>query len=340
MHNENMKYDSVKWGIIGCGDVTEVKSGPAFSKIENSELVAVMRRDETKVLDYAKRHNVQKWYTHAEDLIHDSNVNAIYIATPPSTHKDYTLMALAANKPVYVEKPMALNFAECFEMIKASQKAEVPLFVAYYRRALPGYLKIKELIEQNAIGKVLLVSIRMYSPPKPGDDDKDLPWRVRPEIAGGGHFYDLASHQLDYLDYLFGTITHVAGFAANQSMKYPAEDAVTGSFIFESGVIASGVWCFSTSIDAEIDEIQIVGEKGKITFSTFNFTPIILEANGIKSEFTNDRPMHVQQPLIQTVVDELRGVGTCSSTGITAARTNWVMGETIKNYYRDDCCRR
>src|SRR6266481_1427478 len=101
----------INWGIIGSGDVTEIKSGPAFNKVKNSALVAVMRRNEEKVKDYALRHNVPKWYTDAGSLINDTDVNAIYIATPPSSHEEYTMAALEAGKPVYVEKPMALNAA-------------------------------------------------------------------------------------------------------------------------------------------------------------------------------------------------------------------------------------
>ncbi|MFW6290044.1 MAG: Gfo/Idh/MocA family protein, partial [Mariniphaga sp.] len=192
----------IKWGIIGCGDVTEKKSGPAFNKVLGSELVAVMRRDAVKAEDYARRHSVPRWYDDAEKLIADPEVNAIYVATPPDTHAEYAIKAMKAGKPVYVEKPMARNYVECLEMISAAEKHNVSLFVAYYRRALPGFLKVKELIEQGAIGKVQLVSLRLHKNLKPTTGD-DLPWRVIPEIAGGGHFVDLAAHQLDFLDFLF-----------------------------------------------------------------------------------------------------------------------------------------
>ncbi|MDX5436908.1 MAG: Gfo/Idh/MocA family oxidoreductase, partial [Pontibacter sp.] len=136
----------VRWGIIGCGDVTEVKSGPAFQKIENSELVAVMRRDSAKAQDYAARHGVPKWYDSAEALIHDPDVDAVYIATPPDSHAAYTLRVAAAGKSVYVEKPMALNYTQCQEMLAACNQANVPLFIAYYRRSQPLFLKVKELL--------------------------------------------------------------------------------------------------------------------------------------------------------------------------------------------------
>src|SRR5438067_2386074 len=122
-----MEFNKVRWGIIGCGDVTEVKSGPAFQKIENSELIAVMRRTGALAKDYAERHNVPKWYEEADALINDPDVDAVYIATPPKFHKEYTIKAAKAGKPVYVEKPMARNVAECQEMISACETAGVPL---------------------------------------------------------------------------------------------------------------------------------------------------------------------------------------------------------------------
>ena len=138
---------SVRWGIIGCGDVTEVKSGPGFQKARNSELVAVMRRNAKLAEDYAIRHGVSRWYDNADALIHDPGVDAVYIATPPDSHKDYALAVARAGKPAYVEKPMALNYSECLAMIQAFEQAGVPLFTAFYRRALPRFLKIKSMLD-------------------------------------------------------------------------------------------------------------------------------------------------------------------------------------------------
>ena len=187
----------VRWGIIGVGNVCEVKSAPAMQKIPSSQLIAVMRRDAEKAADYAKRHGVSKWYSDAGKLINDPDINAIYIATPPDTHLFYTKMATAAGKPVYVEKPMARSYKECLEMIKVCEDAGVPLFTAYYRRTLPHFLKIKSLIKEGAIGEVRTLHIEMRKIPQPDIvADSEQNWRVFPEIAGGGYFYDLASHQL------------------------------------------------------------------------------------------------------------------------------------------------
>ena len=327
-----MKFEKVRWGIIGCGDVTEVKSGPAFQKVKNSELVAVMRRTGELAKDYAERHHVPKWYDDADALINDPDVDAVYIATPPGSHKEYTIKVAKAGKPVYVEKPMALNFNECNEMIAACKAASVPLYVAYYRRALPRFVKIKELLENKAIGDVRFVSTTQYQ--KASEDVKDsenLPWRVQPELSGGGLFFDLGSHTLDLLDYLLGPIKEVQGFVSNQADYYHAEDIVTGTYRFESGIHGVGNWCFSAFEDVDVNEI--VGSKGKITFSTFGNEPITLSTASGTEQWSFEAPQHVHQPLVETIVAELTGNNShCPSTGVTGARTNWVMGEIDNDY--------
>jgi predicted dehydrogenase len=323
---------TIRWGIIGCGNVTEVKSGPGFQKAHNSALVAVMRRNGNLAEDYARRHAVPKWYDEGRALIEDPDVDAVYIATPPNAHREYTLMAAAAGKPVYVEKPMAMNYAECQEMIAACASAKVPLWVAYYRRMLPKFLKIKELIDNGAIGTVRFVTVTLYQPTQPAHlQSADLPWRVQPEVAGGGLFVDLASHTLDYLDYFLGPVEQVSGYASNQSALYTAEDIVSCSFTFASGVQGVGMWCFNAF--SAHDQTEIVGDKGKLTFSSFGFEPLCLTTPGGSQEFAMPAPEHVQQPLIQSIVDELNGVGSCPSSGISGARASWVMDQLLQPYY-------
>ena len=322
----------IRWGIIGCGDVTEVKSGPALQKADGSQLVAVMRRNGALAKDYAERHGVPRWYDDAQALIDDPEVDAVYIATPPHMHKAYTQAVARAGKPVYVEKPMALNAAECQVMIDACAVAGVPLFVAYYRRALPRFVKIKELADSGVLGSLRYVEILLTQPDKPLADDEQ-PWRVQPEIAGGGHFVDLASHTLDFLDYVLGPVKSVRGFARNQGAAYPAEDIVSGAFEFESGVLGSGLWSFSSFEDA--DRITLVGSAGKLTFATFAANPVVLKTAAGRQTFNIPHPAHVQQPLIQQVVDELHGQGRCVSTGENGLRTTRVMQQLLADYYRE-----
>ncbi|MFP3719484.1 Gfo/Idh/MocA family oxidoreductase [Niallia circulans] len=325
--------NEVRWGIIGCGDVTEVKSGPGFQLAENSKLVAVMRRNGELAKDYAERHHVPKWYDDGEALINDPDVDAVYVATPPAFHKEYALLAAKAGKPVYVEKPMARNYQECLEMIEACKRADVPLFVAYYRRALPRFLKIKEIVDSGLLGDIRFVRTIQYQPPLKDDQA----WRVQPELAGGGLFLDLASHTLDILDFLLGPIKEAEGFATNQNGSYEAEDMVTGNYLFESGVHGTGTWCFGAY--DHVDENEIVGSKGKLTFATFGNGPITLTTSEGTEEWVIENPRHIQQPMIQLMVDELTGKGTSPSTGESGARTNWVMDQLIKGYYGEKASR-
>ncbi|PHN04203.1 Gfo/Idh/MocA family protein [Flavilitoribacter nigricans] len=326
--------EKIRWGIIGAGDVCEVKSGPALQKIDGSELVAVMRRNGEKAKDFAERHGVPKWYDDADPLIRDPEVDAVYIATPPDTHQHYTLRVAEAGKPIYVEKPMARTHEECLQMVKACATAKVPLFVAYYRRALPNFLKVKEIIDEGLIGEVRSVDIRLIKSLEPdvvsagqGADN----WRVQPDVAGGGYFFDLASHQLDFLDYLFGPISAATGMATNQAGQYPAEDLVMGTFRFENGIMGQGLWCFNSSDASSLDKTTIIGSKGQLTFAYFGDNRVRLAVDGEDEKvFTFDMPLHIQQPLIQQVVDELLGNGECVSTGFSGARTNWVMGELCR----------
>ena len=329
---KKIKGDTVCWGVLGVGNVCEVKSAPAMNLIRNSKLVAVMRRNESKVKDYAQRHGVAKWYTKAQSLVDDPEVNAIYISTPPDAHLELTKLAAEAGKPVYVEKPMGRTYRECEEMIDVCQKAGVPLYVAYYRRSLPHFVKIKESILAGEIGEIRTVHINLKQVLNPQlVAEMDENWRVNPEIAGGGYFFDLASHQLDLLDFFFGAITKATGFAANQAKAYPAEDIVVGSFEFANGVLGTGNWCFTTSKSAEIDEVVIYGSKGKISFETFGKGEFILEKDGNKPfHFMTDLPKHIQQPLITDIVGDLLGTSESPSTGISGARTNWVMDRLVE----------
>lgn len=318
---------NIRWGIIGCGDVTEIKSGPAFQKAERSELVAVMRRDGKKAADYAARHNVPRWYDDAQSLIDDPQVDAVYIATPPSSHKEYVLRVAAAGKPVYVEKPMAMSFAECREMVMACDTAGVPLFVAYYRRALPRFLKVKSLLAENAIGKVRAVHVRFTRPPSEKDVAGESNWRVDPDVAGCGYFCDLASHTLDLLQFQLGEITYAAGRALHQEAIYEAEDAVSGFFQFGAMIQGTGIWNFNCGQNEDL--VELIGSDGKITYSTFANQPVILLNRSGCREYNIEHPQHIQQPLIQSIVDELCGKGHCPSSGKSAMLTNRVMDQLL-----------
>ncbi|GAB4197846.1 MAG: Gfo/Idh/MocA family oxidoreductase [Phycisphaeraceae bacterium] len=326
-------HPTIRWGILGCGNVCEVKSGPAFQLAEGSVLTKVMRRTPLMAEDFATRHGVPNWTGDVDDLIDDPDVDAVYIATPPGSHCEYALRVCAAGKPCYVEKPMARNAEECQRMVEAFADADLPLYVAYYRRALPRFLKAKELLDSGTIGRITHVSYRYERPADPG---RPPGWRVEAEQSGGGLLLDLGSHTLDILDYLLGPLQHVEGWAENLARLYPVEDHVEMNFTVGGSATGQAVWNFAA--DRRHDLIEIQGTQGSIKLSTFGNEPLHLATpDGVES-FDLPNPTHIQQPLIQTIVNELRGLGTCPSTGTTAARTSAVIDRVLTGYYgrRDD----
>jgi predicted dehydrogenase len=321
----------INWGFIGCGEVTEKKSGPAFNEVEGSQVVAVMSRSENKARSYAERHHIRKWYTDAQELIDDPDVNAIYIATPPSSHATFAIMAMRAGKPVYIEKPLAASYNDCIRINRISEQTGVPCFVAYYRRYLPYFQKVKEIIQNGTIGKVINVQLRFSVPPRDLDykNEKELPWRLQPDIAGGGYFYDLAPHQIDLLQNIFGVITRAHGYPANRAHLYKAEDTVSACFFFENGVTGSGSWCFVGHESAKEDCIEIIGDKGSLSFSVFTYEPIVLITSEGKQNITVPNPSYVQLPIIKHVIEHLQGIGHCECTSISATPVNWVLDRIL-----------
>lgn len=325
---------TIKWGIIGCGNVTEVKSGPAFSKVPGSELVAVMRRDAERAEDYARRHHVPRWYSDVDKLIADKEVNAVYIATPPDVHAKYAIKAMKAGKLVYCEKPMALNSDECRLMLKTSQECGQPLYVAYYRRGQSYFQKVKDLLDKGIIGKPLTVNLRLLVAPKIEDlSPKTLSWRVKPEVSGGGYFIDLAPHQLDILQFLLGEISDIQSVVTNQMGRYDAEDAVTASFKFESGTVGTGLWSFNIPELAKEDIIEIAGTKGRISFSTFDYVPIRVQTEKGSENFTIEPPKHAQEPYIMSIVNELLHGKKSNADTMMAIKTTALTDKVLRNYY-------
>jgi len=301
--------ETINWGIIGCGDVTEVKSGPAYNKVPGSKLIAVMRRDAAKAADYAQRHNVSKWYDDADALMDNPDVNAIYIATPPASHLPYALEALKRGFDVYVEKPVTRNAAEVQQMADAVKRGDSKLVVAHYRRALPMFLYVKKLMDDNAIGDIRTVQIRMWQARKPRPlGDVATNWRVQPELSGGGYFHDLAPHQLDLMLFYFGEPEYYSGFSLNQSKTTPADDHVCGQILFKNQVVVNGSWCFNVAESETTDTCEIIGTKGKITFPFFGkYVTCKNEAGEETIEFTH--PQHIQQPMITNIVAYFKGEG-------------------------------
>ncbi|HEX2682338.1 MAG TPA: Gfo/Idh/MocA family oxidoreductase [Ferruginibacter sp.] len=319
----------INWGIIGCGDVTEIKSGPAFDLVQQSRLVAVMRRNAVKAEDYATRHNVPRWYTDAQALINDQEVNAIYIATPPSSHEQYTIAAIEAGKPVYVEKPMSVHAEPAARMAALARSKNVKLVVAHYRREWPLFKKLKSLVSEKKIGEIRLVRLQYAKTPFSETElaDEKIAWRVNPGISGGGIFHDLAPHQLDIFYYLFGPAKKISGIAVNQAGLYDADDLVAGNILFENNVAFNGTWFFNAN--TPIDQCEIIGSTGKIRFSFFNDHRIELIVNNTSTVFDFDALKHVQQPMIESTVRYFLGKGENPCSGEEGAEVmRWITAFT------------
>ena len=318
----------IRWGIIGCGNVTEVKSGPAYQLTNGFELIAVMRRDAVKAEDYARRHQVPKFYFDADQLIHDPEVNAVYIATPPDSHKYYALKVAEAGKACCIEKPMASNYEDSLAIQRAFERKKLPLFIAYYRRTLPRFTKIKSWLEDNLIGEIMTVHWTLHKPPSQIDLSQELNWRTDSRVAPGGYFDDLASHGLDLFTYLMGQITEAKGISSNQQKLYSARDRVTATWIHKSGVAGSGDWNFGT--DYHKDEVIITGSKGAVLFSIFDNAPLILKHNEGEIELEIEHPKPIQLHHVNAMRDHMLYKNLKHpSTGNSGLHTSWVMDKIL-----------
>lgn len=317
----------IRWGMIGCGAVTEVKSGPAYYGVAGSALVAVASRTLSSAKDYARRHGVPRVFEHVDELIESPAVDAVYVATPPASHRELALKVARAGKPCCVEKPMALDHGECLDMVAAFEARGLPLFVAYYRRSLPRFLQVKAWLSQGLIGEVRDVRWHLVKPPSAKDLAREPNWRTDPAAAPGGYFSDLASHGFDLLQFLLGDIEAVQGMAGNQQGLYRAEDAVSACWRFAGGALGSGSWNFAG--DHREDAVQIIGAKGTIGFSVFDDAPVTLRAGGDERTLSIANPAHIQAPHVENMIRHLQGGPPNPSPGVEAAKTSWVLSRIL-----------
>lgn len=322
------KKATVRWGIIGCGDVTELKSGPAYNLIQGFELVAVMRRNILKAEDYAKRHHIPKFYGDADELINDPDVDAVYIATPPDTHAFYAMKVASAKKPCCIEKPMAPSYQECLDICSSFEEQNLPLFVAYYRRSLPKFDKVKSWLEEDRIGEVRSIHWTLHKPPSKIDLSGDYNWRTDANVAPGGYFDDLASHGLDLFSYYLGTIKFAHGVSNNQQGLYSGMDNVSASWMHENGISGTGSWNFGAF--KKEDKVTITGSKGRIEFSIFENDPLVLETDAGRDTLSIEHPTHVHLHHVEFMRDQLFNKDFIHpSTGKTALHTSWVMDKIL-----------
>lgn len=316
----------LRWGMIGCGGVTEVKSGPAYQQTPGFTLQAVASRTRSRAEDYARRHGVPEVCSDALELIHTANVDAVYIATPPDSHALYALEVARVGKICCIEKPLAPSHEACVAIRDAFKERGLPLFVAYYRRSLPRFEQVRRWLERSAIGEPRHVSWHFTKPASDLDRSGVYNWRTDAATAPGGYFDDLASHGLDLITYLLGDVEAAAGVSTSQQGFYTAKDAVTGSWLHAGGVTGSGSWTFGAR--ERRDRVDLLGSEGEITFSIFAETPLTLQGSTSEQVYI-ENPKHIQLYHVRNMQRHLSGEAEHPSLGDSATHTAWVMAKIL-----------
>lgn len=346
----------IGWGIVGCGDVADRKSGAAFNLAPGSRLVSVMRRDGKAAEAFARRHGAKHWTTDAQAVIEHPEVDAVYVATPPANHLEYALAVAAAGKTCLVEKPAGRSLAEFRQVHSRFRAVGLPLFVSYYRRQLPRFRKVKQIIESGVLGQIVAIDYRMAKPPR------GHPWGLDVGQSGGGHFYGLACHLLDLFDDWFGAIEYTGSAVNNVIPRNTAEDCVSMSFRTASGAVGTALWNFAASSGG--DRLVIDGVRGRISMrGTSVDKPVYLafdhdarirlcetqrERNYFRwrqrfglparERFRFARATTPHMPMIDDITKRLAGGGDVEDSADAALRTAELVDQVLAPYYggRDD----
>ena len=313
---------TIRWGILGCGDVARRRVATAIQQNPDSILQAVCRRNQQKLQQFCDDFEVPDSYTDSQQLLDATNIDAVYVATPVYLHQPQTLLAAQQGKHVLVEKPMAMSVNECESMIEVCQQNQVKLGVAYYRRFYPVITRIGEILASGEVGQPLSVTAVTATPFnfQPGDDGY---WRVLKEEGGGGALMDIGSHRIDLFQHLFGPIGEVAGFTSTLAADYVADNCTTLTMRFTSGVHAVLQCYFGAAIDP--DEFTILGTNGRLTVAPLNEGKLIVElADGRREELL---PPHdnFNDPLIDDFVAAIAEDREPLISGAAGCGTNQVI---------------
>jgi len=318
-----MKNGNICWGMIGCGDVTEVKNGPGLYLAEHSCLIGITNRTRSKAEDWVRRHGHGKVFDSVQELLADPDIDIVYIATTPDCHREYAIACAKAGKHCYVEKPIALSYQEAEAIRDAFSESGTRIFVAHYRRGMSRYKELRRLLKEGAIGKVRGLQVLRTQTQKPEElmDDAKKPWRVRKDISGGGYFYEANIHQLDLIDYLVGAAIDYRFTITNETGLYDSEDIVSLSMLTDQKVMVSGLWCYAAY--EAMDRIQIFGDRGSVEFQYGKDTEPIHFHTVDKGHWDICPFVHpnIGTENIQDIINELLGCGTCHSTLEAAMRS-------------------
>ena len=320
----------IRWGFLGCGKVVQKKSGEAFRSVPYSTIHAIMRRD-IAAAEAAAHHFGAGFFCATQAELLASDIDAVYIATPPGLHYEQAMACLAAGKPVYLEKPFTRNYTEARTLTEAFQAAGIPLYVGHYRRALPRFLQIRQLLESGIIGDVQSVNFylnRIFNP-----EEANRGWLYTPYLSGGGKFFDIAPHTVDIFQFLFGEIRQVSGTAEHRDNGCPLENFVTMDVVTEQNVQGHLLFCCSAA--EKSDRMTVTGAAGTMEFSVHGKQDIkVWDADGnLIHDITVLDPVTVEQPMVQTVVEDLLGLGKCLSRAADVLSTYHVIDQVLERYY-------
>ncbi len=293
---------TLNWGLIGAGDIARKRIAPALRDLPNCELTAVSRQRAELAAEFAAEFGVRKWFADWRDLVADEEIEAVYIATPVYLHKEQTTTAANAGKHVLCEKPLAMNPAECDEMIEVCRVNNVKLGVAYYRRFYPAIKRIKQVIQSGEIGKIVVAQMNAFEYFDPAADNPRR-WLLEKSKSGGGPMMDFGCHRIEVLTDLFGKITDTQSIVANVEFEREVEDTAAAIFQFETGTGANLTVTHAASEPK--DTLDIFGTNGSIHIAVLNRGELkITTKNGGRTEH---HPPHqnVHQPLIADFTDAL-----------------------------------
>jgi predicted dehydrogenase len=304
----------VRWGLIGCGDIARKRVAPALRDGEGGRLVSVSRARAELAEEFAKAFGVDRWYADWREQVRDPGIDAVYVATPVDQHAGQTIAAAEAGKHVLCEKPMALQAADCDRMIAACKANNVRLGVAYYRRFYPVVKRIKEMLEWEELGRIVLAQVNAFESfnPKPWEPRA---WLVDPAHAGGGPMMDFGSHRIEVFLNLLGPVSDVTGFLDRVRFERKVEDTAIAVFRFESG--ARGQVTVTHAAAEPRDTLDIYGTTGSIHVESLNRGDLrVVGAFGDRIE-THPPHANLHQPLIEDFTMALRKMREPGVTGQT-----------------------
>jgi predicted dehydrogenase len=284
---------TVNWVVAGIGDIARKRVIPAIQSEPRSGLYGFVTRTPAKAAAYPG----SRTWASVEEAVADPAVDAVYIALPVAFHASAAIAALSAGKHVLCEKPMAMNFAEAERMV-AEGRASGRLFgVSYYRRLYPKLLRAKHLIAEGAIGRPLLAEANCHS----WFEIAGREWLADPALSGGGPLYDIASHRIDAMGFLFGKPERASGLLSNAVHRIGVEDSATVLMGFPGGVHAVIDVRWNSRVAR--DQFRIIGENGEIDLGPLNGPELrVTNAGGSRTELL---PPHANLhfPIIENFVD-------------------------------------